>query len=190
MADPASGPPGGPSAWVSRFLPAAPPAGGRVLDLAAGGGRHVVLARGRGWTVVAADRETAALDALAAADDGILPCEIELESGDPTAALNRCASGGPFDAVIVANYLYRPLLPLLPGLLAPDGLLLYETFMAGNEALGRPRNPDFLLRPGELLSAFGDSLTTVAFEQGYVAAPTPRVVQRYAGTHGTPVLPS
>jgi len=171
-----------PSLWVGRFLSEAPPAGGHVLDLAAGRGRHTRLARSRGWQVTAVDRETGPLAALATEDDGVAVLEIDLEAGDAGAAMAVVGAAGPFDAVIVCNYLHRPLLPHLPALLRPGGRLIYETFMTGNEAFGRPRNPDFLLRPGELPAAFAGRLTALAFEQGYEAAPSPRVVQRYAGS--------
>ena len=177
----------GPSRWVARFLPPAPPAGGRVLDIAAGRGRHVRLARSRGWRVTAVDRETGPLAALAD-DDGLAALRIDLEAGDAAGTAQALAAAGPFEIVIVCNYLHRPLLPHLPALLKPEGLLIYETFMAGNEAWGRPRNPDFLLRPGELLTAFEEKLTVLAFEQGYTADPSPRVVQRFAGAAGEPVL--
>ena len=176
--------PAAPSRWVSRFLPAAPADGGRALDLAAGGGRHTALARARGWQVTAADRETGALAALAGADDGIAALEIDLEAGDAAATVRTVGAAGPFDIVIACNYLHRPLLPHLPALLGPGGRLIYETFMAGNESHGRPRNPDFLLRPGELLETFDGRLSVLAFEQGYAADPSPRVVQRYAGIAG------
>ena len=179
----------GPSRWVARFLPPAPAAGGGVLDLAAGRGRHVRLARSRGWRVTAVDRETGPLAGLADADEGIAALRMDLEAGDAADTARALKAAGPFDIVIVCNYLHRPLLPHLPALLQPEGLLIYETFMAGNEAFGRPRNPDFLLRPGELLTAFGESLTVLAFEQGYTADPSPRVVQRFAGIAGEPILP-
>ena len=179
----------GPSRWVARFLPPAPAAGGGVLDLAAGRGRHVRLARSRGWRVTAVDRETGPLAGLADADEGIAALRMDLEAGDAADTARALKSAGPFDIVIVCNYLHRPLLPHLPALLEPEGLLIYETFMAGNEAFGRPRNPDFLLRPGELLTAFGESLSVLAFEQGYTADPSPRVVQRFAGIAGEPILP-
>ena len=84
-----------------------------------------------------------------------------------------------FDAIVVVHYLHRPLLPCLQNALAPDGLLIYETFAVGNERFGRPRNPDFLLRPRELLNAFS-GLRIIAFEDGFVAEPFPAVVQRLA----------
>ena len=170
-----------PSRWVSRFLPGAPAGGGQVLDLAAGRGRHSRLARQRGWRVTAVDRETGPLTALAAEDDGIAVREIDLEAGAAADVVEAVGAAGPFDVAIVCNYLHRPLLPHLPAVLKPGGRLIYETFMLGNEAYGRPRNPDFLLRPGELPAAFDGLLTLLAFEQGYEAAPAPRVVQRYAG---------
>ena len=178
-----------PSSWVSRFLPAAPATGGRVLDLAAGRGRHTRLARSRGWRVTAVDRETGPLAALAAEDGGIAVLTMDLEVADAADTMRALGADGPFHIVIVCNYLHRPLLPRLPGLLGPGGRLIYETFMAGNEACGRPRNPDFLLRPGELLTAFGPGLAPVAFEQGFTGEPSPRVVQRFAGIAGEPVLP-
>ncbi len=170
-----------PSPWVSRFLPPAPADGGRLLDLAAGKGRHTKLARARGWRVTAVDRETGALAALAAEDEGVAALTMDLEAGDAGATVRALDSAGPFGIVIVCNYLHRPLLPHLPALLKPGGRLIYETFMVGNEAWGRPRNPNFLLRHGELPSVFEGRLTTLAFEQGYEANPSPRVVQRYAG---------
>ncbi len=174
--------PAAPSRWVSRFLPAAETAGGRVLDLAAGRGRHVRLARSRGWRVTAVDRETGPLAALAAEDGAIAVLTMDLEAGAAADAMQTVGAAGAFDIVVVCNYLHRPLLRHLPALLNPGGRLIYETFMLGNEAYSRPRNPDFLLRPGELPAAFDGLLTVLAFEQGYEAAPSPRVVQRYAGT--------
>lgn len=166
-----------PSAWVRRFLPLIP-AGGRVLDLAAGRGRHVQLLRETGYQVVAVDRDSAA---LRAAFFGDLSCEIkelDLEDGGPW----RLGEG--YHGIVVTNYLWRPLLPHLAAALAPGGALLYETFMLGNERFGRPANPDFLLRPGELLAAFLDRLAIVAFEQGVVDDPWPAAVQRLAAVKG------
>lgn len=149
-----------------------------MLDLAAGGGRHVQLLRHSGYRVVAVDRDTAALRA-AFADDPL--CDIieqDLEDGSPW----RLGDG--YHAIVVANYLWRPLLPALASALAPQGVLIYETFMVGNERLGKPANPDFLLRPGELLAAFFGRLGIIAFEQGAVSAPRPAVIQRIAAVKG------
>jgi len=163
-----------PSVWVNRFLPLIKP-GGLVLDLAAGSGRHVRLLRDRGFAVCAVDRDTAALSAFAGPY-----CEvrrIDLETDD------RRQLGHDYDGIIVTNYLHRPLLPAIACALAPGGVLIYETFARGNERFGRPRNPDFLLRPGELLEAF-TTLTVVAFEQGEVSVPRPAVIQRLAAVLG------
>jgi SAM-dependent methyltransferase len=161
------------SPWVRRFLPLVA-AGGRVLDLAAGAGRHVTLLRQVGYQVVAVDRDAALLQSAFAGDASCVVTEMDLEDGGPW----RLGEG--FDGIIVANYLHRPLLPSLAAALAPGGVLIYETFMLGNERLGKPTNPDFLLRPGELLAVFLGRLDVVAFEQGRVDQPRPAVVQRIA----------
>jgi SAM-dependent methyltransferase len=162
-----------PSVWVNRFLPLIKP-GGLVLDLAAGSGRHVRLLRDRGFAVRAVDRDITALLAFAG------PCcevhRIDLET-------DRRQLGDDYDGIIVTNYLHRPLLPAIARALAPAGVLIYETFARGNERFGRPCNPDFLLRPGELLEAF-TTLTVVAFEQGEVSVPHPAVIQRLAAVLG------
>jgi SAM-dependent methyltransferase len=167
-----------PSTWVRRFVPLIRP-GGRVLDLAAGGGRHTRLLLDMGFAVTAVDRDVTALQSLAAARCVVL--ERDLETGDPAAAM--AALGADYDAVVVTNYLHRPLFAGIAAALAPGGVLIYDTFAAGNERFGRPRNPDFLLRPGELLEAFS-GLTVAAFEQGEVAAPRPAVIQCLAAVAG------
>jgi SAM-dependent methyltransferase len=163
-----------PSVWVERFLPLIKP-GGLVLDVAAGRGRHVRLLRDCGFAVCAVDRDTAALSALAG------PCcevrRIDLEADA------RWQLGDGYDGIVVTDYLHRPLLPAITRALAPGGVLIYETFARGNERFGRPRNPEFLLQPGELLEAFR-SLTVVAFEQGEVSVPRPAVIQRLAAVLG------
>ena len=167
-----------PSPWVRRFVPLIRP-GGRVLDLAAGGGRHTRLLLDMGYSVTAVDRDVSQLQQFAGARCAVL--ELDLEAGDPAAAM--AAAGHDYNGVIVTNYLHRPLFAGLGAALAPGGVLIYQTFAAGNERLGRPRNPDFLLRPGELLDAFA-GLTIVAFEQGEVAMPRPAVIQRLAAIAG------
>jgi len=166
-----------PSPWFRRFLPLIR-RGGRVLDLAAGGGRHVRLLRDAGYQVVAADRDASLLRAAFPADSSCEIIELDLEDGGPWRL------GGGYDGIVVANYLWRPLLPLLAPALAPRGVLLYETFMLGNERFGKPSNPEFLLRPGELLAAFLDRLGIIAFEQGTVDQPRPAVIQRLAAIKG------
>ncbi len=155
-----------------------------MLDLAAGQGRHTRLMLDRGFYVVAADRDTNALEAIAGPNCRVE--QIDLETGAPWSL------GGNYDGIVVTNYLHRPLLPAIADALAPGGAVIYETFAEGNERFGRPRNPDFLLRPGELLKAFA-SLTVVAFEQGETVRRNPAVVQRIAAVNGPlatlPALP-
>lgn len=162
-----------PSEWVKRFCGLIRP-GGRVLDLACGRGRHAKLLRGLGYAVVALDRDA---DALRALGEGIEPVQADVESG-PWPFAPRS-----FDGIVVANYLHRPLFPSIREALAEDGVLIYETFAAGNERHGRPANPDFLLQPDELLRQCRP-LDTVAFEQGYVSRPRPAVVQRICAIRG------
>jgi SAM-dependent methyltransferase len=159
------------SAWVARFAPQVP--AGTVLDLAAGSGRHSLLMRGLGHAVVAVDRDTSTLAARAV--PGIDAVAEDLETGSMPACLGR-----RYAAVIVTNYLHRPILPAIVGAVAPGGWLLYETFAIGNERFGRPSNPGFLLRPGELLEAVRGILRVVAYEDLEVAEPRPAMVQRIA----------
>ncbi|MGH7095064.1 MAG: class I SAM-dependent methyltransferase [Stellaceae bacterium] len=162
------------STWVERFLPLIG-AGGRVLDLAAGGGRHTRLLLAAGFAVRAADRDTTALAALAGPRCEVVA--VDLKTGAPWPL------GGGYDGIVVTNYLCRPLFPAIVAALAPGGVLIYETFALGNERFGRPRNPDFLLRPGELIDACA-GLSIVAFEQGAVTRPRPAVIQRIVAVNG------
>ena len=157
-----------PSPWIVRFAPLVP-AGARVLDLACGTGRHARLFAGRGCRVLAVDRDAAALAALARVA-GVETVRLDLETGAWPLA------GEEFHAIVVANYLHRPLFPFLLASLAPDGLLLYETFARGNEAFGRPSNPDFLLEPGELLRLVAGRLKVLAYEEGQVDGGARRAV--------------
>jgi SAM-dependent methyltransferase len=174
-----------PSRWIVRFAHLVP-AGARVLDLACGHGRHARLFAARGARVLAVDRDAAALATLDGTP-GIETRVVDLEAG------GWPLPGERFDAVVVTNYLHRPLLPPLVDALADDGALLYETFARGNEAFGRPTNPDFLLEDGELLALAGRRLAVVAFEQGSLTDGGRRaVMQRLAavGRHRSwpPVL--
>jgi SAM-dependent methyltransferase len=163
----------GVSPWIARFAPLVLP-GARVLDLACGRGRHTRFFAARGHDVVAVDRDVAALAELAD-DPRIEVRAVDLETGSWPLAGER------FDAIVVANYLHRPLFPHLLAALADDGVLLYGTFARGNEAFGRPSNPEFLLAPGELLTVAARGLTVVAFEQGFVSgSPRGAVVERLA----------
>lgn len=166
-----------PSAWVGRFIPLIRP-GGRVLDLAAGAGRHTTLLLDMGFAVTAIDRDIANLRPLAGGKCDVRT--LDLETGAPESALG---SLGGFDGVVVTNYLHRPLFAPIAAALAPDGVLIYETFAVGNERFGRPRNPEFLLRRGELIEAFA-ALTIVAFEEGEVRLPRPAFIQRIAAIAG------
>jgi SAM-dependent methyltransferase len=152
-----------PSAWVERWAPLIPQ--GKVLDLACGSGRHSRLLLARGLEVVAVDREPFSLP-------GVRFVRADLEDGSPWPL-----AGERFQGIVVANYLHRPLFPQLERSLAPGGLLIYETFMLGNERYGKPSNPAFLLQPGELWQAFG-GLHVIAFEQGRVREPKPAMIQR------------
>lgn len=169
------------SLWVKRFLPYMK-FGGDVLDLACGRGRHSLLLQAAGFRVEAVDRDAAALAEISAGAPGITTRVADLEGA---AWPYR---GRRFDAIVVTNYLFRPLFPHLLDALEADGVLIYETFMAGNERFGKPSNPAFLLRPGELLDVVRGRLTVVAFEQGEVATPWPAVVQRLCATKRTEFL--
>lgn len=145
--------------------------GGRVLDLACGSGRHSRLLAQKNHPVLAVDRNSLALAGLAGAT-GIETRLLELEGEDWPLA------GESFAGIVVTNYLWRPRFPDLLALLAPGGVLVYETFMLGNEAYGKPSNPDFLLRPQELrelISAAG--LREIDFVEGYVDQPKPAMRQ-------------
>jgi SAM-dependent methyltransferase len=141
-----------PSDWVSRWAPLV--ARGPVLDVASGAGRHARVFSSRGLEVIAVDRDPQPMR------EGITFVKADLEDGSPWPF-----EGRRFGGIVVTNYLHRPLLPVLAGSLAEGGVLIYETFMLGNEKFGKPSNPNFLLRPGELLQAFA-GLTVAGFEQG------------------------
>jgi len=165
-----------PSRWLARFAPLIR-AGGSVLDFACGRGRHACWLARRGWQVEAVDRDPEALAAFAG-EPGVTTVVADLEGGEWRYAGRR------FDAVVATNYLHRPRLALLLDCVAPGGVLVYETFMTGNERLGRPASPEFLLRPGELLERLAAGFTIVAFEQGEVLSPRPAVVQRVCAIRG------
>lgn len=160
-----------PSPWVQRWARLIPP-GGEVLDLACATGRHARLLAGLGHRVLALDRDAAALSSLEGVANVSTLC-ADLENGTPWPLAGR-----QFAGVVVTNYLYRPLFPRLLEALGAGAVLIYETFAQGNESFGKPSNPAFLLRPAELLQAFGTELTVVAFEQGRTPRPKPAVVQR------------
>jgi len=191
-----------PSEWVTRFAPLIR-AGGPVLDLACGRGRHARYLTKLGYPVLAVDRDGAALESLAEIE-GVTTLLADLEGGpwpfskdenEPFEIKDKLEdkiqqklsekklsenklNTNKLAGIVVTNYLHRPLFPLLIDALEDKGVLIYETFMLGNERFGRPSNPDFLLQPNELLSAFGQCIQVVAFEQGEVSLPKAAMVQR------------
>jgi SAM-dependent methyltransferase len=159
-----------PSAWVVRQARHLRP-GAQVLDLACGSGRHVRWLAAQGFPVLAVDRDGAALAGLAGLA-GIEVRQADLEA-DPWPLPDQCFAG-----IVVTRYLHRPLLPTLASSLAPGGVLVYETFMQGNEAWGRPSRPEFLLAPGELSRfAAEQGLQALDFQEGFQAEPRPAVLQ-------------
>lgn len=164
------------SAWVSRWAALIRP-GGAVLDLACGAGRHSRYLARLGFEVDAVDREPAL---FADPPPGVALLGADLESG------LWPYPGRRWDAIVVTNYLHRPLLPTLVGSLEPGGVLLYETFAKGNERFGKPSNPAFLLAPGELLEAVRGRLRVVAFEDLVVTEPRPAALQRICARNEAP----
>jgi SAM-dependent methyltransferase len=157
-----------PSPWIVRHAHLLRPAG-TVLDVACGAGRHVRWLQQRGHRVFAVDRDAQAVQPLRDIAD---VCVADLEAGAWPYAQRQ------FDAVVVTNYLWRPLLPHIIQAVAPGGVLLYETFALGQASLGKPSNPAFLLRPGELLDAVRPALRVLRYEDGFVTTPHPAYVQR------------
>ena len=155
-----------PSAWVQRWSHLVP-AGGPVLDVACGHGRHLRWFAQRGHAVTGVDRNPEAVAAVASLGSAL---QADIENGPWPLPDER------FDAVVVTNYLWRPVLPSILSSIAPGGVLIYETFAIDHASVGRPSRPDFLLQPGELLRVCQD-LRVVAYEDGYVAEPE-RFVQR------------
>lgn len=161
-----------PSAWVKRWSHLVP-AQGAVLDIACGHGRHMKWFSARGHPVMGIDRSAEAIAAVSHLGEA-LQADIE-NSPWPLAAGTEVRR---FDGVIVTNYLWRPLFPVIAQSVAAGGVLIYETFAAGNETVGKPSRPDFLLQPAELLHAFAE-LRVIAYEDGFLEHPQ-RFVQRIA----------
>ena len=162
------------SAWVQRWSHLVP-AGATVLDLACGSGRHVRWFAQRGCRVTGVDRDAAAVASLGGLGEIIV---ADIENGPWP------LSGRRFDAVVVTNYLWRERFPDVLASLSPGGVLIYETFTAGNETVGKPSNPRFLLHAGELLQV-ATGLRVIAFEDGYEPAPE-RFVQRIVAARESP----
>ena len=151
--------------WSALVAP-----GTTVLDIACGSGRHVRWFASRGCRVTGVDRDEAAVRPLQAIAEIVV---ADIEDGPWP------LPGRRFGAVVVTNYCWRALLPTAVASVADGGVLIYETFAIGNETVGRPSNPDFLLRPGELLDA-ARGLRVVAYEDGFLTTPDERFVQRIA----------
>jgi SAM-dependent methyltransferase len=149
-------------------------AGGLVLDLACGAGRHSRYLVDRGFSIVAADIDVARLGELAR-HPRVSVMEVDLETDGWPFEPER------FDGIVVVNYLYRPHFPHLVESLRPGGVLIYDTFAEGNEAFGRPRKPEHLLRRHELRAAFAGLLEELAYEQVTLATPRPAIKQRFCG---------
>lgn len=165
-----------PSPWVTRWAGLIHPAGA-VLDLACGSGRHARFLAAQGFEVCAVDRDPGLFPDPPA---GVIVVAADLEAGPWPFAGRR------FDAIVVTNYLHRPLLPILVESLEPGGVLVYETFACGNERFGKPSNPDFLLAPGELLEAVRGKLRVVAYEDRVIGSPRPAAVQRLCARREDP----
>jgi SAM-dependent methyltransferase len=163
-----------PSPWVCRWSHLVPE-GAHVLDVACGAGRHLRWFAGRGHAVTGVDRDPAAIAAAAGAGRVV---QADIENGPWP------LPGERFGAVVVTNYLWRPLLPTIVDSVAEGGVLIYETFAIGNESVGKPSRPDFLLQPGELLRACA-GLHVVAYENGFCDHPE-RFVQRIAALRKRP----
>ena len=143
----------------------------RVLDLACGSGRHALHLASLGLQVIAVDRDVSLLRAQQLPAD--LPLlEAELENAPWPFGEKE------FDAIIVTNYLHRPLFSKMIATLKTDGILIYETFAMGNEKFGKPSNPAFLLQPGELLDVVRGKMRVIAYEDDYVELPKPAMIQR------------
>jgi SAM-dependent methyltransferase len=156
-----------PSAWLQRFAPKPP---GTALDVACGSGRHLRWLVEAGWQVTGVDRDTAATAPLHRLAK-IVHADIE-NSPWPFAPQQ-------FDLVVVCNYLWRPLFDTLKAAVKPGGCLIWETFADGQQTIGRPSRPDFLLQRGELLRVCGD-WRIVAYEDLFEDGVNPRFVQRVA----------
>jgi SAM-dependent methyltransferase len=173
---------------VRRFAPLIPP--GEVLDLACGGGRHSLLLASQDHRIIALDRDPVVLGRLGSlSGQSISPMLFDLEmapgGGEPVWPFEA----NRFSGIVVTNYLHRALFPHIASSLALAGVLVYETFAVGNELFGKPSNPDFLLKRGELLGfAAKYSLQVIAFEEGYVDLPKPAFVQRICAVKAGPGL--
>jgi SAM-dependent methyltransferase len=164
------------SPWVRRFAPVLPK-NGLVLDLACGTGRHTGLLASLGYQILAVDQDTSMVESLKS--ESIQTLKLDLEGSDWPLQNQQ------FSAIVVTNYLYRPFLDELPKMLTEGGVLIYETFADGNAEFGKPSNPNFLLKSGELLAlAQRSGLKVIAYEDIYLDRPKPAMVQRICAVKG------
>lgn len=148
-----------------------------MLDLACGSGRHAALLALLGHAVLAVDQDVSAIE-------GLLNPRIKPQREDLEGAIWPLADQ-QFSGIVVTNYLYRPFLDHLPQMLSEGGVLIYETFADGNAQFGKPSNPNFLLKPGELLALAAHSdLKVIAYEDIYLDQPKPAMVQRICAVKG------
>ena len=175
------------SPWVRRFLPLIPKNQGPVLDLACGNGRHSRLLLDAGYDVWSLDKDAALLAPLESLGARCFQFDLEAKNHETNDAgkVHWPFDANTFAAIIVTNYLYRPLLSTLTSSLKERGILIYETFAVGNEVFGRPKNPDFLLAPGELIQQFLSQSNAdvrknhcISYEHGEISDPKRAVVQR------------
>jgi SAM-dependent methyltransferase len=166
----------GPSPWVKKFTSLIP--AGEVLDLACGGGRNSRFLLAEGFTVTCLDRDDSSFADLASRGAKTILHDLEPDA-------EECDLPFPpacFAAIVVCNYLHRPLFPRLLESLQQGGLLIYETFAMGNEQFGKPSSPRFLLQTGELLRQVHANpescMHVIAYEEGFIAEPKPAMVQR------------
>jgi SAM-dependent methyltransferase len=175
------------SPWVARWARLVP-VGCRVLDVACGLGRHAVYFSQLNHPVALIDVAQEAIESTASRlppDAQLVVADIE---SDPWPLTDNAGAPQQFGGVVVTNYLWRALLPTIVASLAPGGVLIYETFAVGNETVGKPSRPDFLLQPGELLRACA-GLRVVAFEDGFIAEPA-RYVQRIVAVREALAMPT
>jgi len=159
-----------PAPWIVQWAGLVAPSAA-VLDLAAGHGQHAIFFAERGHKVTAVDRDVSVLPD----HPNIERLQVDLEDGSPWPLLDR-----RFGAAVVTNYLHRPLMPQLLDAVASGGVLLYQTFMAGNERFGKPSRPEFLLKDGELLELVRGKFSVIAYEARLISEPAMAMVQRIA----------
>jgi SAM-dependent methyltransferase len=157
--------------WVAKYSPLIS-SEGLVLDLACGKGRITRFLLAEGFSVVALDKDVSGLGDISSTQN------LEIVQADLEAGANFPLQGREFSGIVVVNYLHRPLFSDLTNALSKGGVLIYQTFMQGNEAYGRPSNPSFLLEENELEDAFGKNLDVIAFEQGFTEHPKPAMIQK------------